>query len=145
MSGMVGGQMLDLDSENRKIDLHTLKKMHLGKTSALFKAAIRSGAILAGADEKKFSALTSYAENFGLAFQITDDILDVVGDEKNLGKPVGSDERNQKATYVTLVSLDAAKIFAAEAVHHAIDSLKDFGDEADFLRDLVTFLIDRNF
>lgn len=145
VGGMVGGQMIDLESEGKKIDLQTLKKMHLGKTGALFEAAIRSGAILAGADEKKLSALTNYAENFGLAFQITDDILDVVGDEKNLGKSVGSDEKNHKSTYVTLTSLDEAKILAEKSVSDAVDSLKNFGDEANFLRELVKFLIDRNF
>ena len=143
-SGMVGGQAIDLESEGKKIDLATLKKMHLGKTGALFKAAIRSGAILAGADEKKLSALTNYAENFGLAFQITDDILDVVGNEKNLGKPVGSDEKNHKSTYVSLTSLDTAKKLSVEAVNAAVDSLKNFGEEANFLRELVKFLIDRN-
>ena len=145
VGGMVGGQMIDLESEGKKIDLQTLKKMRLGKTGALFKAAIRSGAILAGADEKKLSALTNYAENFGLAFQITDDILDVVGDEKNLGKPVGSDEKNHKSTYVTLTSLDEAKSLAENSVADAVESLKNFGDEANFLRELVKFLIDRNF
>lgn len=144
-AGMVGGQMIDLQSEGKKINLDTLKKMHLGKTGALFKAAIRSGAILAGASEKKLSALTSYAKNFGLAFQITDDILDVIGDEKNLGKPVGSDEKNHKSTYVTLTSLDDAKNLAEKSVADAVDALKNFGDEANFLRDLVKFLIERNF
>ena len=142
-SGMVGGQMIDLESEGKKINLDTLKKMHLGKTGALFKAAIRSGAILAGTSEKKLSALTDYAENFGLAFQITDDILDVIGDEKNLGKPVGSDEKNHKSTYVTLTSLDEAEILAKKSVADAVDALKNFGDEADFLRELVKFLIER--
>ena len=119
--------------------------MHIGKTGALFKAAIRAGAILANADNKKISALTTYAENFGLAFQITDDILDVVGDEKNLGKPVGSDEKNHKSTYVTLTSLDTAKTLAENAVADAIDSIKNFGDNANFLRELVKFLITRNY
>lgn len=144
-AGMVGGQVIDLESENKKIDLATLKKMHLGKTGALFIAAIRAGAILANADDKKISALTTYAENFGLAFQITDDILDVVGDEKNLGKPVGSDEKNHKSTYVTLTSLDTAKSLAESAVADALYAIKKFGDNADFLRDLVKFLITRNY
>ena len=91
VSGMVGGQAIDLRSEGVQIDLATLKLMHLGKTGALFKAAIRSGAILAGANDEQLKSLTKYAENFGLAFQITDDILDVTGDEKILGKPTGSD------------------------------------------------------
>lgn len=143
-SGMVGGQSIDLESENKKIDMATLQKMHLGKTGALFKAAIRSGAILAGANSQQLDALTIYAEKFGLAFQITDDILDVVGDEKNLGKPVGSDAKNNKSTYVTLTSLETAKNLAQKAVDDAVDALKMFGAEADFLRELVKFLIGRN-
>ena len=140
---MVGGQAIDLESEGKKIDMPTLKKMHLCKTGALFRASIRAGAILAGASGEQLKALTRYAENFGLAFQITDDILDFVGDEKNLGKPVGSDERNQKSTYVTLTSLDEAKKLSKETVADALDALKIFGDEADFLRDLVKFLLER--
>ena len=143
-SGMVGGQSIDIESENKKINLDTLRKMHLGKTGALFKAAIRSGAILAGANPQQIDALTIYAEKFGLAFQITDDILDVVGDEKNLGKPIGSDAKNNKSTYVTLTSLEEAKNLAQKAVDDAVDALKIFGAEADFLRELVKYLIGRN-
>jgi len=144
IDGMIGGQSIDLQSEGKILDMATLKKMHLGKTGALFKAAIRSGAILAGASSEQLDALTKYAENFGLTFQITDDILDVIGDEKNLGKPVGSDARNHKSTYVTLTSLDEAKKLAEESVSAAVDALKIFGSEADFLRELVKFLIGRN-
>ena len=139
-SGMVGGQSIDLESENKKIDLATLKKMHLGKTGALFRASIRAGAILAHASDKKLLALTKYAENFGLAFQITDDILDVEGNQETIGKPVGSDEKNHKSTYVALTSLDEAKKLADEAVQNALDAIKDFGEEADFLRDIVQYL-----
>ena len=142
-AGMVGGQAIDLRSEGIQIDFATLKLMHRGKTGALFRAAIRSGAILAQASEKKLEALTRYAENFGLAFQITDDILDVTGDEKILGKPTGSDEKNLKSTYVSLTSLDAAKNFAQAAVDEALDALKNFGSEANFLRELVQYLIAR--
>ena len=143
-AGMVGGQSIDLESEGKKISMSMLKKMHMGKTGALFRAAIRSGAILAGANSQQLDALTNYAENFGLAFQITDDILDVIGDEKNLGKPVGSDAKNNKSTYVTLTSIDEAKNLAQKAVNDAVDALKNFGAEADFLRDLVKYLIGRN-
>ncbi len=142
-NGMVGGQAIDLLSEGKKINLETLKKMHIGKTGALFKAAIRSGAILSSATGEQLQALTKYAEDFGLAFQITDDILDVTGDEKILGKPIGSDERNNKSTYVTLMTLDEAKKLAAETVEDAIESLKIFGGEADFLRELVKTLVKR--
>ena len=141
--GMVGGQSIDLESEGKTIDLATLKKMHMGKTGALFRAAIRCGAILSNSTNLQLNALTKYAENFGLAFQITDDILDVTGDEKNLGKPVGSDARNKKSTYVTLTSLETAKSLAGDAVNDAVSALKIFGDEADFLRELVQYLPER--
>ncbi|MBO4779787.1 MAG: polyprenyl synthetase family protein [Selenomonadaceae bacterium] len=143
MAGMVGGQSIDLRSEGVQINLATLKLMHAGKTGALFRAAIRSGAILAQADEKILSDLTRYAEAFGLAFQITDDILDVTGDAKILGKATGSDEKNSKSTYVSLTSLDEAKRYAQAAFDEALDALRNFGTEADFLRELVTYLTAR--
>ena len=128
-NGMVGGQVIDMLSEGKRISMEELRKMHMGKTGALFRAAIRSGAIMAQADEKQLEALTTYADCFGLAFQITDDILDVVGDEAVIGKPVGSDERNDKSTYVTLTSLE---------------DLEVFGDKASFLKELVEMLLERN-
>ena len=143
-NGMVGGQVIDMLSEGKRISMEELRKMHMGKTGALFRAAIRSGAILGGASEAKLAALTTYADCFGLAFQITDDILDVVGDEAVIGKPVGSDERNEKSTYVTLTSLDEAKKLAADTVQQALEALEIFGDEAKFLRDLVKMLLERN-
>ena len=143
-NGMVGGQVIDMLSEGKQISMEELRKMHMGKTGALFRAAIRSGAILGGASEAQLAALTTYADCFGLSFQITDDILDVVGDEAVIGKPVGSDERNEKSTYVTLTSLDEAKKLAANTVQQALEALEIFGDEAKFLRDLVKMLLERN-
>lgn len=143
-NGMVGGQVIDLESEGKKIDMETLQKMHLNKTGALFRAAIRSGALLAGANDKELEALTIYADKFGLAFQITDDILDVIGDENEIGKPVGSDERNNKSTYVTLTSLEEAKKLAKETVEEAKKALEPFDSKADFLRELAQYLISRN-
>lgn len=142
--GMVGGQALDMESENKQIDMDTMKLVHMGKTGALFRAAIRSGAILAGATAPQLEALTEYADKFGLAFQITDDILDVIGDEAVIGKTVGSDEKNHKSTYVTLTSLEEAKKLAQETVAEAVAALRNFGPEADFLRELVTYMADRN-
>lgn len=141
--GMVGGQAIDMESEGKSITMDELRKMHMGKTGALFRAAIRSGAILAGAGETELNALTRYAEAFGLAFQITDDILDVIGDENEIGKPVGSDERNHKSTYVTLTSLERARQLAKDAVDEAVLALEPFGDKAWFLKELVEFLISR--
>ncbi|WP_288322870.1 polyprenyl synthetase family protein [Selenomonas artemidis] len=141
--GMVGGQMLDLEAENRRISMEELRRIHMGKTGALFRAALRSGAILAGASEQQLAALTAYADHFGLAFQITDDILDVVGTAEDIGKPVGSDEKNHKSTYVTLTSLDEARSLARQTVESAVDALHIFGDEAAFLRELVLYLVRR--
>ena len=143
-NGMVGGQAIDLESEGKHVPMETLKKLHMGKTGALFRAAIRSGAILAGADEKQLADLTAYADAFGLAFQITDDILDVVGNEAIIGKPVGSDERNDKSTYVTLTSLETARELAAQVVADGVKALEGFGDKAVFLRELLESLLARN-
>ncbi|WP_296731160.1 polyprenyl synthetase family protein [Anaerovibrio sp.] len=145
-NGMVGGQAIDLESEGKQqaMDLKDLQRMHGAKTGALFKAAIRSGAIVAGASEEELAALTKYADCFGLAFQITDDILDVIGDEKIIGKPVGSDQRNDKSTYVSLTSLESAQKLASDTVAEAIASLEMFGDKAAFLRELVEYLLNRN-
>ncbi len=143
-NGMVGGQALDLESEGKRIDRDTLRRMHMAKTGALFRAAVRSGAVLAGADEAKLAALTEYAEAFGLAFQITDDILDVTGDEATIGKPVGSDERNHKSTYVTLTSLDEAKRLARKAADRAHRALDPLGENAAFLDELAEYLVTRD-
>ncbi len=144
MNGMVGGQAIDLESEGHHISMEQLRKMHMGKTGALFRAAIRSGAIMAGASEQDLAALTSYAEEFGLAFQITDDILDVVGEQELIGKPVGSDEKNDKSTYVTLTSLDEARRLARKSVERGLAALEPFGDRAWFLRDLLAYLLKRD-
>lgn len=141
--GMVGGQAVDLLSEGKVLDMASIKYMHQAKTGALFKAAIRAGAILAGGTTQQLEKLTNYADCFGLAFQITDDILDVTGTQDKLGKPIGSDIRNQKATYVTLYSLDEAKQMARQTVDKAIESLSDFGAEADVLREFVRYLLMR--
>lgn len=142
-NGMVGGQVLDMLAEGRRISLEELQKLHMGKTGALFRAAIRSGAILGGAAQQELEALTEYANCFGLAFQITDDILDVVGDEAVIGKPVGSDERNDKSTYVTLTSLDEARSLAADTAAKGVAALKPFGEKAVFLQGLLEKLLNR--
>ena len=141
--GMVGGQVLDLRAEGVRISMEELRRVHMGKTGALFHAALRSGAILAGATEQQLAALTSYADHFGLAFQITDDILDVIGTSEEIGKPVGSDEKNHKSTYVSLTSLEEAQELACRTAEEAEKALSIFGTEADFLRDLVAYLVNR--
>ena len=142
--GMIGGQVIDLCSEGKAIDLETVKLMHQGKTGALFQAALRSGAQLAGAAQWQVIALTDYAEQFGLAFQITDDILDVTGSQDIIGKPIGSDIKNHKATYVTLYSLDEARSMASQTVDNALGALSKFGNEANVLREMVKWLLSRD-
>lgn len=141
--GMVGGQAVDLVSEGKILDHETVKFMHQAKTGALFKAAIRAGALLSDTDDVKLAALTKFADCFGLAFQITDDILDVVGNQDKIGKPIGSDIRNQKATYVTLYSLEEAQKMARQVVDEALDTLRGFGPEAEMLRNFITYLLAR--
>ena len=143
-NGMIGGQVIDLSSEGKTIDLATVKLMHQGKTGALFEAALRSGAQLAGATQWQVAALTEYAQQFGLAFQITDDILDVTGSQEKIGKPVGSDIKNHKATYVTLYSLEEAKGMALQSVDSALDAIREFGTEANVLREMVRWLLTRD-
>lgn len=144
-SGMVGGQAVDLaaSGQAQPLNQEELRFMHRAKTGALFRAALRGGGLLAGATSEQLAALTVYAEEFGLAFQITDDILDVTGDEATIGKPVGSDERNEKETYVSLYSLDGARQMAEESVQRALTAIEIFGAEADVLRSLATYLVSR--
>lgn len=141
--GMVGGQVLDLGSDEQVSCLASLQKLHFLKTGALFKASLRSGAILGGMHEQGLQDLTQYAIHFGLAFQITDDILDVEGDQQLLGKPVGSDAKNGKTTFTSLFGVDGARRRAEEYVAISLHYLESFGIEAEFLRDLASFTLHR--
>lgn len=144
VGGMAGGQFIDLASEGKQLNLEQLREIHRCKTGALIRVAVRSGALLAGATPVALLALTAYGEHIGLAFQIADDILDVVGDEAAIGKPVGSDIANEKATYPALLGLDRARTLAREAADAAIAALGDFGPEADLFRRLADFIVDRD-
>ena len=143
-AGMVGGQAIDLESEGQLPSPDVMKLMHRLKTGALFRASLRAGAMLGGGSEEDLRSLTDYAEHFGLAFQITDDILDVTGTEEALGKPIGSDEKNQKATYVSVYSLTEARRMAQAAVSDAVAALERFGDRAWVLRSLAEYLLTRD-
>jgi len=144
-AGMVGGQIVDMESEGGTldIDLPTLEYIHTHKTGALIKAAIEVGAVLGGAEEAEFSALSRYGELSGLAFQIADDILDVTGNQETLGKNVGSDEARGKATYVSLLGLSEAQKRADELRKMALKSLETFGEKAEPLRQIVNFIVAR--
>ena len=141
--GMVGGQALDLEAEGRAISAKELKTLHEGKTGAMFIAAVRGGAHLAGATEEQLLALTRFAELVGLAFQIEDDILDVTSTQEELDKPIGSDAKNEKSTYVSLYGLEEAPKMAEETTEEALRCLDMFGEKADALRELAKLMCHR--
>jgi len=143
-AGLIGGQVVDTLSSSDEIDEKTLEYIHRHKTGALFRVSVRTGAILSGADDGRMDALTAYAENLGLAFQITDDILDEEGDTNTLGKNTGSDRKNKKATYPALFGRGCAREKARCAAAAAVEALDAFGGEAAFLRALVEFVIQRD-
>ena len=140
--GMVGGQSLDLEFEDIRVDFDNLNNIHLLKTGALFKAAILGGAYCAQTTEKEMDALESYATKLGLLFQITDDILDKTGDSEVLGKEVGSDEKSNKSTYVSLLGLKEAKSKAKETAELAKKELEPF-ENSQFLIKLIDFILYR--
>jgi geranylgeranyl diphosphate synthase type II len=141
--GMVGGQVDDIASEGKAISAETLRSIHERKTGALLNAAIESGAILAGASDNEMAALRTYGDQIGLAFQIVDDILDVTSDDTTLGKPTGSDVKNDKATYPKLFGLEESNRFAHAATDAAIDALSSFGPSAEPLRCFARFIVSR--
>ncbi|ORJ62895.1 polyprenyl synthetase family protein [Geothermobacter hydrogeniphilus] len=142
--GMVAGQVVDMESEGRAIDFPTLEFIHTRKTGALILAAIQTGALVAGADEETFASLSRYGEAAGLAFQVADDILDIVGDQAQLGKDVGSDQQRGKATYPALLGLEEARQKAVELRDLALAALQPFGEEAEPLRQIARYIVDRS-
>jgi geranylgeranyl diphosphate synthase, type II len=141
--GMVGGQALDVAAEGRQVDFDTLRLIHSRKTGALITAAVQAGAIIGGASEEQFAALTSYGEKVGLAFQIVDDLLNVVGTAEELGKAAGSDADRQKATYPAFFGLEATRAKAEKVVQEAIAALDKFDAQADPLRELAQYVYTR--
>ena len=141
---MIAGEYLDTELEGQNIEKELLQYIHENKTGALLKLAVRMGAILAGADEKDILKLTEFAEKIGLAFQIKDDILSEEGDEKITGKPVGNDKELNKCTYVSFYGLDGAKEELEKVINEALENIKDFGEEAEFLRELTLYIKNRN-
>ena len=142
--GMIGGQTADIEAENAgNVSLETLMFIHKNKTAALIEAAMMVGAVLAGASDKVVSQIEKCAYNIGIAFQIQDDILDVIGDGEELGKPIGSDEKNGKTTYVTLCGLEESAAQVERLSKEAISLIQSFGGDSEFLQELVTSLIHR--
>lgn len=141
--GMVGGQVVDMESEGQDIDFPTLEYIHTHKTGALIRASVRVGALYAKASEKRLKALTRYGEGVGLAFQIADDILDITGKQDEIGKDVGSDLKKGKKTFPGFYGLEGSRLRANEVANKAIQSLRDFDRKADPLRELAKYIVNR--
>jgi geranylgeranyl diphosphate synthase type II len=141
--GMVGGQVVDIQSEGKPVDPSLVNYIHSHKTGALIHASVTSGAILAEGTEEQVNAISSYGEKIGLAFQIADDILDVEGDSKTMGKGVGGDARKKKITFPAAVGLQKAKEIQGRLVEEAVGVLKTFDEKADPLRSLALYIIER--
>jgi len=143
LAGMVIGQVVDIESEGKEIDLPTLEYLHTHKTGKMILAAIRVGAKLGGAKGDTLQALTAYGERIGLAFQIADDILNVEGNPDVLGKNTGTDAERRKATYPGVLGLQESKCRGAELVEGAVEALSRFGPKADPLREIARFIVAR--
>ena len=143
--GMVGGQVLDIESEGKEVDLPTLQYIHTHKTGALILVSVRVGARLGGAKEETLKAFTRYGERIGLAFQIADDILNVEGKAALLGKKTGSDLSRGKATYPSLLGVEDSKRRARELVEFAVDAIHSFGPDAEPLWKIAWFILSREY
>ncbi len=143
-AGMVGGQVKDIEAEGKKrVPLAAVQAIHRGKTGALLRASVRVGAMAAGADPGELRRLTKYGEAFGLVFQITDDVLDEVGDLKSLGKPGGGDRAAGKATYPSVLGLEGARVEARRVAAEGYRALRPFGARGAALESLLRHVVDR--
>ncbi len=141
VNGMIGGQVIDLLAEEKQADYETLQRIDSLKTGALIKSAVLLGCIAADVQEEAvLSAAETYAENIGFAFQVVDDILDVTSDTDTLGKPVGSDAKNAKSTFVSLLGLEACKSLANRLTENAVQALDAFPRDTEFLKELANQL-----
>lgn len=144
VNGMIAGQIVDIESEGRSISYEELRYLHSKKTGALIKASVMAGAYIAGANEEELKAVERYSENIGLAFQITDDILDVTGNTSELGKNTGSDIQNDKSTYVSLFGIEKARLLAQDCLKDAVESLGNFDSQRRlFMEELARFVVMR--
>ncbi len=144
-SGMIGGQVIDLAIENTPCEIETVKEMYLLKTGELLSAACEIGAIIGGADEEEIKMARQYALKVGLAFQIIDDILDNIGDEKLLGKPIGSDAKNGKTTFVSRYGIEECRRIAAKLSTEAKDILEKLNGNSTNLMAITDYLLDRKY
>lgn len=143
VEGMIGGQILDMESENKSISLEQLDLIHLNKTGALIAAATKMGAILGGGSDTEVSLLEAYGKYIGKVFQIIDDILDTTSTTEELGKPIHSDQKNNKNTYLSFYSVDECYQIAENLTHKAIDLLNRIEGDTTLLEDIAVKLIKR--
>ena len=141
---MLAGEYLDTEAEGKSISSEELKYIHENKTGAMLKVSVRAGAMLANCSDKDLISLTNYAEKIGLAFQIKDDILSEEGNEEILGKPVGNDKEAEKCTYVSQYGLKGAKEILDDITKQAIKELEQYGEKAEFLKELALYIQNRN-
>jgi geranylgeranyl diphosphate synthase type II len=143
--GMVGGQVMDVQSEGKEVDMDGVRYIHSRKTGALIIASVRSGAALAGASPEEMTALLHYATKIGLAFQIKDDILNVEGERERIGKGTGTDSSRGKATYPALVGVEESKRHLQELLEEALTAISGFDEKADPLRQFARYIVERDF
>jgi geranylgeranyl diphosphate synthase type II len=143
--GMVGGQVMDVQSEGKEVDMTTLHYIHSRKTGAMIVTSIRSGAVLAGGKMAEIDALTHYGTQIGLAFQIADDILNIEGEEKRIGKSTGTDNKRGKATYPALIGVEDARKKGRELLADALAAIASFDEKAEPLRLIARYIVERDF
>ena len=142
-TGMVGGQVLDIESEGKDVAFPVLEYIHIHKTGELILASIRAGAIMKNAGDKELEAMTRYGEAIGLAFQIADDILDVEGNKEDTGKNVGGDAKKEKVTYPSILGIEESKKRARELTDIALASVEGFGKKAEPLKEIAKYIVAR--
>jgi geranylgeranyl diphosphate synthase, type II len=143
VDGMIGGQVVDLESEGKQVEAEVLEYIHHSKTGALLSACVRCGALAAGAADNELRILTQFGNKIGLVFQIVDDILDVTASSETLGKTAGKDEKVKKATYPALYGIDASRQKARDLTDSALEDICTLGEGAECLRSLAQFIISR--
>lgn len=142
--GMIGGQVLDMQAQGRQVTRDDVEQIHRWKTGALLEASVVVGAMLGGGTDGQIEAMSAYGRHIGLAFQVADDLLDLRGDSEKLGKSTGSDLRMQKATYPSVIGVEASEELARQAMKDAVDALSGFDNRAEPLRLLARFIVDRD-
>jgi len=143
VNGMIGGQVVDLESEGKEVSTRVLEYIHYSKTGALLRACVRCGGMAASASGEEMRSLTEFGGKIGLVFQIVDDILDVTSSSEVLGKTAGKDAKVQKATYPAMYGIEASREKARELVSSALEDIRSFGEKAESLRSLARFVVDR--